>query len=277
MARAETSERTVLLMADDDPADCLLTEKALRRAEVTCPLYVVHDGAELLDYLKRRGDYADPEAAPRPSLILLDLNMPKINGTEVLEQLRDEPELRRIPVVVLTTSDEERDIAASYALGANAYMVKPSAFDEMVSVAEIVKAHWLETVRLPPLAIAALARFHFEFGEAFEDSANVAGFDHVAPPAIAEAFSPQDVGEHGPYLQQGCGLDRLLALDQFLNVRRHVAVVIPAVAADAVHEFVYGVIVLGPGEGDDFTVRVFTVHALDWRGAFRIELGQKGQ
>ena len=150
MARAETSERTVLLMADDDPADCLLTEKALRRADITCPLYVVHDGAELLDYLKRRGDYTDPEASPRPSLILLDLNMPKVNGTEVLEQLRDEPELCRIPVVVLTTSDEERDIASSYALGANAYMVKPSAFDEMVSVAEIVKAHWLETVRLPP-------------------------------------------------------------------------------------------------------------------------------
>ena len=150
MARAETTERTVLLMADDDPADCLLTEKALRRADITCPLYVVHDGAELLDYLKRRGDYTDPEAAPRPSLILLDLNMPKVNGTEVLEQLRDEPELCRIPVLVLTTSDEERDIASSYALGANAYMVKPSAFDEMVSVAEIVKAHWLETVRLPP-------------------------------------------------------------------------------------------------------------------------------
>ena len=101
MARPETSERTVLLMADDDPADCLLTEKALRRADITCPLYVVHDGAELLDYLRRRGDYADPEAAPRPSLILLDLNMPKVNGTEVLEQLRDEPELCRIPVVVL--------------------------------------------------------------------------------------------------------------------------------------------------------------------------------
>ena len=147
MARAD--ERTVLLMADDDPGDCLLTEKALRKAQITCPLYVVHDGAELLDYLKREGDYAEPATAPRPSLILLDLNMPKLNGTEVLEQLRDEPELSRIPVVVLTTSNEERDIAASYALGANAYMVKPSAFDDMVSVAEIVKAHWLETVRLP--------------------------------------------------------------------------------------------------------------------------------
>ena len=150
MARIDIGESTVLLMADDDPADCLLTEKALRRADITCPLYVVHDGAELLDYLKHEGDYTDPAAAPRPSLILLDLNMPKVNGTEVLEQLRDEPELCRIPVAVLTTSDEERDIAASYALGANAYMVKPSAFDDMVSVAEVVKAHWLETVRLPP-------------------------------------------------------------------------------------------------------------------------------
>ena len=150
MERADSSERTVLVMADDDPADCLLTEKALRKADITCPLYVVHDGAELLDYLRREGDYADPAAAPRPSLILLDLNMPKVNGTEVLERLREEPALRSIPVVVLTTSDEERDIAASYALGANAYLVKPSAFDDMVSVAQIVKAHWLEAVRLPP-------------------------------------------------------------------------------------------------------------------------------
>ena len=150
MARPDTTESTVLLMADDDPGDCLLTEKALRKAQITCPLYVVHDGAELMDYLKREGDYTDPAASPRPSLILLDLNMPKINGTEVLERLREEPELSRIPVLILTTSDEERDIAASYALGANAYMVKPSAFDDMVSVAAVVKAHWLETVRLPP-------------------------------------------------------------------------------------------------------------------------------
>ena len=150
MPGAEISERTVLLMADDDPADCLLTEKALRKADITCPLYVVHDGAELMDYLKQRGNYTDPAAAPRPSLILLDLNMPKVNGTEFLAQLREEPELNSIPVVILTTSNDERDIAASYALGANAYMVKPSAFDDMVSVAEVVKAHWLETVRLPP-------------------------------------------------------------------------------------------------------------------------------
>ena len=150
MPGAESSERTVLLMADDDPADCLLTEKALRKADITCPLYVVHDGAELMDYLKQRGDYTDPTAAPRPSLILLDLNMPNVNGTEFLAQLRDEPELNSIPVVILTTSDDERDIAASYALGANAYLVKPSAFDDMVSVAEVVKAHWLQAVRLPP-------------------------------------------------------------------------------------------------------------------------------
>ena len=150
MTRPDITESTVLLMADDDPADCLLTEKALRKAQITCPLYVVHDGAELMDFLKREGDYADPAVAPRPSLILLDLNMPRVNGTEVLERLREEPELSRIPVLILTTSDEERDISRSYALGANAYMVKPSAFDEMVSFAQIVKAHWLEAVRLPP-------------------------------------------------------------------------------------------------------------------------------
>ena len=150
MAGAEASGHTVLVMADNDPADCLLTEKALRKAKITCPLYVVHDGAELMDYLKRRGDYTDPVAAPRPSLILLDLNMPNVNGTEFLELLRDEPALSSIPVVILTTSDDERDIATSYALGANAYLVKPSAFDDMVSVAAVVKAHWLEAVRLPP-------------------------------------------------------------------------------------------------------------------------------
>ena len=150
MPKPDTVARITLLMADDDPADCLLTEKAFRKAEVTSPLHVVHDGAELMDYLKRRGKYADPEDAPRPSLILLDLNMPKVNGREFLEQLGNEPELRSIPVVILTTSDEERDIASSYELGANAYMVKPAAFDDMVSVARIVKAHWLEAVRLPP-------------------------------------------------------------------------------------------------------------------------------
>lgn len=147
---SDPTTRALLLVADDDPADCLLIEKALRKAEIAGPLRVVHDGADLMDYLKRRGRYARPEDAPRPSLILLDLNMPKMDGTEFLRRLRDEPDLRGIPVVVLTTSDDERDIASSYALGANAYMVKPAAFDGMVSMAKIVKAHWLEAVRLPP-------------------------------------------------------------------------------------------------------------------------------
>lgn len=147
---SDPAARALLLIADDDPADCLLIEKAFRKAEIASPLRVVHDGADLMDYLKRRGRYARPEDAPRPSLILLDLNMPKMDGTAFLRRLRDEPELRDIPVVVLTTSDDERDIASSYALGANAYMVKPAAFDGMVSMAKIVKAHWLEAVRLPP-------------------------------------------------------------------------------------------------------------------------------
>lgn len=147
---SDPAARAILLIADDDPADCLLIEKAFRKAEISGPLHVVHDGADLMDYLKRRGRYAEPEDAPRPSLILLDLNMPKMDGTEFLKRLRDEPDLRGIPVVVLTTSDDERDIASSYALGANSYMVKPAAFDDMVKVAKIVKAHWLEAVRLPP-------------------------------------------------------------------------------------------------------------------------------
>ncbi len=146
----DPAARAILLIADDDPADCLLIKKAFRKAEIASQLRVVHDGAELMDYLKRRGRYAKPEDAPRPSLILLDLNMPKMDGTAFLKRLRDEPDLRGIPVVVLTTSDDERDIASSYALGANAYMVKPAAFGDMVAVARIVKAHWLEAVRLPP-------------------------------------------------------------------------------------------------------------------------------
>lgn len=147
---SDPAARALLLVADDDPGDCLLIEKAFRKAEIASPLRVVHDGDDLMDYLKRRGRYTRPEDAPRPSLILLDLNMPKMDGTEFLRRLRDEPDLRGIPVVVLTTSDDERDIASSYALGANAYMVKPAAFDGMVAMAKIVKAHWLGAVRLPP-------------------------------------------------------------------------------------------------------------------------------
>ncbi len=138
-----------VLVADDDPADCMLVRKAFREAQVSNSLRVVHDGAEAMDYLKRRGRYADPKDAPRPALILLDLNMPRVNGMEFLERLAGEPGLRSIPVVVLTTSDEERDIRSSYERGANAYMVKPAAFHEMVAVARLVKAHWLEAVRLP--------------------------------------------------------------------------------------------------------------------------------
>ena len=145
------SGEAIVLLADDDPGDCLLTRKALDEAQVSRPLHIVHDGAELMDYLKRRGKYVDPADAPRPALILLDLNMPNVSGTEFLERLASEPQLRSIPVVVLTTSDEERDIQSSYELGANAYMVKPSAFRDMVKMAELLKAHWLEAVQLPQL------------------------------------------------------------------------------------------------------------------------------
>jgi CheY-like chemotaxis protein len=138
-----------ILMADDDPDDRQLTREAFEEAKLANDLRFVEDGAELLDYLFRRGKYADPESSPRPSLILLDLNMPKVDGREALAKLKQDPDLRRIRVVVLTTSKAEEDVFRTYDLSAASYITKPVTFESLVEVIRTLGKYWLEIVELP--------------------------------------------------------------------------------------------------------------------------------
>ncbi|MEA2123661.1 MAG: hypothetical protein QOI80_443 [Solirubrobacteraceae bacterium] len=139
-----------ILLADDDEDDRLMTRNALREARLSNDLRTVADGVELLDYLKRRGQYANRGEAPRPGLILLDLNMPRMDGREALAAIKADPELRSIPVIVLTTSTAEEDIVRTYDLGVNTFITKPVTFLGLVEVMRVVSRHWLEIVELPP-------------------------------------------------------------------------------------------------------------------------------
>ena len=139
-----------ILMADDDEDDRLLTWDALAESRLANDLRFVGDGEELLDYLRRRGAYANPASAPRPGVILLDLNMPKVDGREALAALKADPALRRIPVVVLTTSRAEADIYRSYDLGVNSFVSKPVTFEALVEVMRGLGRYWFEIVELPP-------------------------------------------------------------------------------------------------------------------------------
>jgi CheY-like chemotaxis protein len=141
----------VILMADDDDDDRLLTRDALAEAGLDGDLHFVENGEELLDYLCRRGQYKQPMAAPRPGLILLDLNMPLKDGREALREIRADPELRRIPVVVLTTSKADTDIGAIYELGANSFISKPFQFEALVAVMKMLGQYWFNTVELPAI------------------------------------------------------------------------------------------------------------------------------
>lgn len=143
-------EPLVILMADDDDDDVLLAREALAESRVRNELHRVADGVELLDYLHRRGRYASADAAPRPGLILLDLNMPRMDGREALEQIKADPALRRIPVVVMTTSQADRDIIDTYELGAASYISKPVSFEGLVRVMQALGSYWIEIVHLPP-------------------------------------------------------------------------------------------------------------------------------
>jgi len=139
-----------ILMAEDDPDDRLLALDAFEDARLAGDLRFVEDGEELMDYLKRRGKYDNPADSPRPGLILLDLNMPRKDGREALKEIKVDPDLRRIPIVVLTTSKAEEDILRSYDLGSNSFITKPVTFEGLVSLAKALGRYWLEIVELPP-------------------------------------------------------------------------------------------------------------------------------
>ncbi len=138
-----------ILMADDDPDDCLLTKEALQYDRLVNDIRFVRDGEELMDYLCRRGKYVDPASSPHPGLILLDLNMPRKDGREALKEIKSDPRLRHIPIVVLTTSKAEEDIIRTYDLGANSYITKPVKFEGLVEAMRTLKRYWFEIVELP--------------------------------------------------------------------------------------------------------------------------------
>jgi len=139
----------VILIAEDDPEDCLFIKEAFVDGRAASSLHFVEDGEKLMDYLRQRGDYSDPLSSPLPSIVLLDLNMPRKDGREALREIKTDPELRRIPVVVLTTSKEEEDILRSYDLGANSYVTKPVTFNELAESLKTLGSYWLGTVELP--------------------------------------------------------------------------------------------------------------------------------
>lgn len=144
-----TSAPITILLADDDPDDRILAKEALEESRLANPMLFVEDGEELLDYLFQRGAYADPATAPRPGVILLDLNMPRKDGREALREIKADPRLRAIPIVVLTTSKAEEDIYRSYDMGVSSFITKPVTFDGLVEVMRTLGKYWFEIVELP--------------------------------------------------------------------------------------------------------------------------------
>jgi CheY-like chemotaxis protein len=138
-----------ILMADDDADDRQMTLEAFGESRLANDLRFVEDGAELMDYLFRRNKFSDPASSPRPGLILLDLNMPKKDGREALREIKADPRLRNIRVVVMTTSKAEEDIVRTYDLGAESYVTKPVTFTSLVDVVRTLGKYWLEIVELP--------------------------------------------------------------------------------------------------------------------------------
>lgn len=139
----------VILLADDDEDDRMLACDALAESRLANTIYCVTDGEDLMDYLHRQGKYAPPAVAPRPGLILLDLNMPKKDGREALREIKADPELRQIPIVVLTTSKAEEDILRSYDSGASSFISKPVTFAGLVDLMKGLSRYWFEMVDLP--------------------------------------------------------------------------------------------------------------------------------
>ena len=144
-----SAKSITILMADDDPDDRQLTKEAFAEARLANDLRFVEDGVELLDYLHRRGKYTDPATSPRPGLILLDLNMPRKDGREALQEMKQDPRFRPLRVIILTTSKAEEDILRSYNLSAASYITKPVTFESLVDVVKTLGKYWLEIVELP--------------------------------------------------------------------------------------------------------------------------------
>lgn len=136
-----------ILLIEDNPGDVRLTLEALRDGKISNQVSVTRDGEEAIDFLRRRGDHSGAE---RPDLVLLDLNLPRKDGREVLEEVKTDPELHRIPVIVLTTSSADRDILLSYDLHANCYIKKPIEYDEFMNAVRGLENFWTKIVRLPP-------------------------------------------------------------------------------------------------------------------------------
>lgn len=146
MLSANRDEMIEILLVEDNPDDAALTVDALQDGRVRNRVTVLDDGVEALAFVRREGQYA---AAPRPDLILLDLNLPRKNGREVLAELKADPNLRRIPVVIMTSSDEEKDIMAAYNLHVNCYVTKPVDLDQFITVVKSIEHFWFSIVKLP--------------------------------------------------------------------------------------------------------------------------------
>ncbi len=146
MAVAESFGLIDILLVEDNPGDVRLTQEALKEAKVRNRLHVVEDGVAAMEFLRQEGEY---QSMPKPDLILLDLNLPKKDGREVLEEIKQDPSLMRIPVVVLTTSQAEEDIVRSYDLHANCYVTKPVDLDQFINIVKSIEDFWLTIVKLP--------------------------------------------------------------------------------------------------------------------------------
>lgn len=147
MSTRDGARPVEVLLVEDNPGDVRLTREALRDGKVSNNLSVVQDGVEAMRFLRREGPYAD---APRPDVVLLDLNLPKKDGRQVLQEIKGDEALRMIPVVILTSSEAERDIAGAYALQANCYVTKPVDLDQFITVVRSIEDFWFSIVKLPP-------------------------------------------------------------------------------------------------------------------------------
>ena len=150
MKTVSKAKPAVILLAEDDRGDQELTRRALEAGKIRNDLRIVENGEEALAYLFRRGKYKDPVSSPRPDLLLLDLNLPRVDGREVLERVRADSKLRRMAVVVLTTSREEEDILRCYELGCNSFITKPVAMDQFIRFIQALEEYWFQIVALPP-------------------------------------------------------------------------------------------------------------------------------